>query len=125
MVELEASPNTKEVSVPSRCAALLALPTAAAAVLLLAPSAISAGSSPASGSAYPWVQPWSFHGAVAPDAGRWTQPPASVVVPTPVTEIGAPALLTSYPWVQPWQVAAALAPDVGRWTQPPATVLSG
>ena len=103
----------------SRCAALLGLTSAALAAFVLAPAAGTAGPSPASGSAYPWVQPWSIQGAVAPDVGRWTQPPASVAVPTAGTQLGIPALHTGYPWVQPWRLTAGVVPDVGRWTQPP------
>ena len=102
---------------PRLCAALLALTAAALTVLVLAPTTIAGGSSPASGSAYPWVQPWSV--AVAPDVGRWAQPPASVPIVMPATQPGAPPLLSSYPWVQPWELARGVVPDVGRWTQPP------
>lgn len=100
---------------PRRCAALLALTAAALTVLALVPTATAAGSSPASGSAYPWVQPWTIHGAVAPDVGRWTQPSASMLA----TQLAAPPPLTSYPWVQPWELARGVAPNVGSWTQPP------
>ncbi len=109
----------------TRCAVLLAGLAAIAAGFALAP-AVAGASSPATGSAYCWVQPWSIHGSVAPAAGQWTQPPASVPITTPAaataTTVG---MTTSYPWVQPWETEGATAPDVGCWTQPPVSIPAG
>jgi hypothetical protein len=74
-------------------------------------TAVAAASSPATGSAYPWVQPWG----VSDRAGHLTQPPASV--PAPAAAATGPD--ASYVWAQPWGVAAR-TPGAGHLTQPPA-----
>ena len=110
----------------TRCAVLLAWLAAALAGIVLAPIAIAGASSPAAGSAYPWVQPWAVHGVVAPDVGRWTQPPASVPITCPVEQAAATqGPDTSYSWVQPWGIRGGAAPNAGCWTQPPASVPAG
>ena len=98
----------------TRCAVLLAWLTAALVGFALAPAALAAAVSPASGSAYPWVQPWTAQGAVA-SVGPWTQPPASVDISGQCVT-NQPT--TSYAWVQPWQIRGSTCPDVGPWTQP-------
>jgi len=109
-----------------RCAVLLAWLGATLVCLVLAPSATAAGLSPAAGSAYPWVQPWSIHGAAASTVGHWTQPPASVQLTAPAGQtVVMPRPGGSYPWVQPWSLRSGAAPDVGRWTQPPASIPAG
>ena len=81
--------------------------------LLCAPGTAASTTTPASGSAYPWVQPW----ATVPDVGHWTQPPASVEMSTPAVERLA---TSSYTWAQPGS-AATHAP----WAQPPSPVSAG
>ncbi len=109
----------------TRCAVLLAWLAVVLAGFALVPT-IAGASSPASGSQYPWVQPWTISGAVAPDVGHWTQPPASVTITTPTGPVATTeAMSTSYPWVQPWELEGGAVPDVGHWTQPPAPIPAG
>jgi hypothetical protein len=110
--------------VRTRCAVLLAWLAAALVGFVLAPIAIGAGPSPATGSAYPWVQPWAIHGVVAPDVGHWTQPPASVMTCPVEQAVAMQGPDASYPWVQPWELRGGAAPSIGSWTQPPASVLT-
>ncbi len=42
------------------------------------PSPATVPAAPMAVSAYHWVQPWDLQGGRVPDAGHWTQPPASV-----------------------------------------------
>ena len=115
----------KEVSVRIRCAGFLALVTAVLVGIVLVPAAIATSSSPASGSTYPWVQPWAIGGTV-PDVGHWTQPSASVPLTIPAERpVTVRGLHASYRWVQPWGIRGGAAPEARHWTQPPASVPAG